>query len=108
MPLLREVWFWPPTGFVDRRWSHGTAFDSPDADTFLRQSRAVCERYCEAYERMSELGPELVRRFANVTGGLTAFLERVMESGALDRGDKAELQVVLAKLMLGPVTTRAS
>lgn len=48
MPLLREVWFWPPTGFVDRRWSHGTAFDSPDADTFLRQSRAVCERYCEA------------------------------------------------------------
>jgi len=76
--------------------------------TFSIEDVVYCERYCEAYERMSELGPELVRRFANVTGGLTAFLERVMESGALDRGDKAELQVVLAKLMLGPVTTRAS
>jgi hypothetical protein len=85
---------------------YGLVF-SPDApyellssNTFSIADILFCERYYETYERLSELGAELVRRFARAAGGLSAFVCHVMASGALDRRDRAELDAVLADVML--------
>jgi hypothetical protein len=43
VPLLREVWVWPPSGFRDQPW-----MEDRDADVFAKVARAICDRYSEA------------------------------------------------------------
>lgn len=48
MPVLREVWVWPPSGFRDRPW-----VEHADADAFAKVARAVCDRYSEALPELA-------------------------------------------------------
>lgn len=97
----------PGSPMLDDVDQYGLVFNDQPPYELLQSSTMslddilFCERFREAFDRLRALGEPLLRTFARASGGLSPFVTRVMDSGALEGDDPAALQRVLAELMVG-------
>lgn len=72
------------------------------SQSFSLEDILFCESYARAYYWLHErMGGELLPKFAQMAGGLSALLRFVMRSGVFPDGDIHQLNRILARVMKG-------